>query len=69
MRLGLAVCTLALAAWGVLRAQKPFKEYPGVEYSDFPLPSDYLNKTEWTRARLHYQSVTRARSVTGAEEI
>jgi Domain of unknown function (DUF4159) len=55
MRLALAVCTLALAAWGVLRAQKPFKEYPGVEYTDFPLPADYLNKTEWTRARLHYQ--------------
>jgi len=21
--------------------QQPFREYPGVEYNDFPLPSDY----------------------------
>lgn len=57
MRLALAVCILALAAWGVLRAQRPFKEYEGSEYNDFPLPPDYLNKTEWTRARLKYPSV------------
>jgi hypothetical protein len=57
MRLVLAVCTLALAAWGVLRAQKPFKEYEGSEYNDFPLPPDYQKKTEWTRARLKYPSV------------
>ena len=55
MRLAFAVVSLALAAWGVLRAQRPFKEYPGVEYTDFPLPPDYLKKTDWTRARLHYQ--------------
>jgi hypothetical protein len=47
---------LVLAAFGVLRAQKPFKEYPGVEYEDFPLPPDYANKTDWTRARLRYPS-------------
>ncbi len=57
MRLVLAVCILALAAWGVLRAQRPFKEYEAAEYNDFPLPPDYLNKTEWTRARLKYPSV------------
>ena len=55
MRLAFAVVSLALAAWGVLRAQRPFKEYAGTEYTDFPLPPDYLKKTEWTRARLHYQ--------------
>lgn len=54
MRLAFAVGFLALAAWGVLRAQKPFKEYPGVEYNDFPLPPDYQKKAEWTRARLRY---------------
>jgi len=57
MRIALAVCTLALAAWGVLRAQRPFKEYEAAEYNDFPLPPDYLKKTEWTRARLKYPSV------------
>jgi hypothetical protein len=54
MRVALAVVLLALAAWGGLFAQKPFKDYPGVEYNDFPLPPDYQNKTEWTRARLRY---------------
>ena len=48
---------VALAAWGVLRAQRPFKEYPGTEYENFPLPPDYQQKTEWTRARLRYPSV------------
>ena len=45
-----------LATWGALRAQKPFQEYPGLEYENFPLPSDYQEKTEWTRARLRYPS-------------
>jgi Domain of unknown function (DUF4159) len=43
--------------FGVLRAQKPFKEYPAIEYSDFPVPSDWQQKTEWTRARLRYPDV------------
>jgi hypothetical protein len=50
MRVVLAFAFLALVAW-----QRPFKEYQGVEYTDFPLPDDYQKKTEWTRARLHYQ--------------
>ena len=48
---------IGLGAWGVLRAQKPFREYPGAEYEDFPLPDDWNQKTEWTRARLRYPSV------------
>lgn len=55
-RAAFAVGFLALAAWGVLRAQKPFKEYEGNEYTDFPLPPDYQQKTEWTRARLRYEN-------------
>ncbi len=39
---------------GVLRAQKPFKEYPAIEYANFALPPDYNQKAEWTRARLRY---------------
>jgi hypothetical protein len=57
MRLALAVVSLALGVWGVLRAQRPFKEYEAQEYNDFPLPPDYQKKTEWTRARLKYPSV------------
>ena len=34
--------------------QRPFREYPGVEYYDFPLPSDYREKTEWAFARLMF---------------
>jgi Domain of unknown function (DUF4159) len=56
MRAAIALAFLLLAAWGVLRAQRPFKEYPGVEYTDFPLPPDYQKKTEWTRARLRYEN-------------
>ena len=47
----------ALGVWGVLRAQRPFKQYQAAEYEDFPLPPDWDNKTEWTRARLQYPSV------------
>src|SRR5215467_4074868 len=53
-RIALAVGFLGLATWGVLRAQRPFKEYPAREYVDFPVPPDWNNKTEWTRARLKY---------------
>jgi hypothetical protein len=45
-----------LATWGILHAQRPFKEYPGVEYENFPLPPDYRDNAEWTRARLRYPS-------------
>src|SRR5580704_2247038 len=47
----------ALTVLGVLRAQRPFKQYQAAEYEDFPLPSDWSQKAEWTRARLHYPSV------------
>ena len=59
LRATLAVAVLSLGAWGVLRAQKPFREYPALEYVDFPLPPDYTDKTEWTRARLKYPDITR----------
>src|ERR1700676_2663483 len=53
----LLVSFLTLAAWGALLAQRPFKQYPAIEYEDFPLPPDWNKKTEWTRARLRYPSV------------
>ena len=46
-----------LSAWGVLHAQKPFKEYPAIEYENFPLPPDWNQKSEWVRARLRYPDI------------
>jgi hypothetical protein len=37
-----------------LFAQRPFREFPGNEYEDFPLPPDYQQPAEWTFARLMY---------------
>jgi hypothetical protein len=46
---------LGLAALGVAIAQlRPFREYPGREYEDFELPSDYKIPAEWVFARLMY---------------
>ena len=48
----LILASLGLVGFlGALHAQKPFKEYPAIEYNDFPLPPDWEKKTEWTRAR------------------
>ncbi len=53
---------LGLALFSTLLAfQRPFKEYPGIEYNDFPLPSDFQEKTEWAFARLMYPSAPYAR--------
>ena len=46
-----------LCASAVLRAQRPFKEYPALEYENFPLPPDWNQKTEWVRARLRYPDI------------
>ena len=47
--LGLIACVGALRAF-----QAPFREYPGQEYNDFPLPPDYQQKAEFMFARLMY---------------
>jgi len=58
LRTALAVGFLGLVTvLGVLRAQKPFKEYPAIEYENFPIPPDYNKPAEWTRARLRYPDV------------
>ncbi|HEY6344426.1 MAG TPA: DUF4159 domain-containing protein [Bryobacteraceae bacterium] len=62
--------TLIRAAWaaagaailaGTLCAQLPFREYPGIEYNDFPLPANYQEKTEYAFARLMYPQYPGAR--------
>jgi hypothetical protein len=50
---------LAAASLGALFAfQRPFRQYPGVEYDNFPLPPDYQQKTEFAFARLMYPQVS-----------
>src|SRR5579884_1131194 len=50
--------TLALAGTTLVGSlfafQQPFREYPGWEYNDFPLPPDYQRPGEWVFARLMY---------------
>jgi hypothetical protein len=36
---------------------RPFREYPGVEYNDFPLPTDAMVPGEWLFARFMYRAV------------
>jgi hypothetical protein len=57
-RIVVTVLGLILAVIGIVYAQKPFREYPGSEYESFPLPPDYQEKTEFTRARLMYRGVS-----------
>jgi len=57
-----ASCAVAL---GTLCAfQRPFREFPGIEYrvGDIQFPPDYLEKTEWAFARLMYPLAPGARS-------
>lgn len=42
----------------VLSAQRPFRQYPGREYGDFPLPDDWQQPGEWVFARLMYPPST-----------
>ena len=42
---------------GRVRAQKPFKEYPAIEYEIFRFPRIKTRPTEWTRARLRYPDI------------
>ena len=48
------LCGGLLLLGGIYAFQRPFREYPGAEYEDFPLPPDYQEKTEWVFARLMY---------------
>ena len=45
---------LALLCIGALWAQKPFRQYPGVEYFRFDTPADANEKTEFVFARMMF---------------
>jgi hypothetical protein len=50
----LAVGGAAALAGTLFAFQLPFREYPGIEYNDFPLPPDAYDKAEFMFARLMY---------------
>jgi hypothetical protein len=55
---GVGLGMIALTA--LYAFQRPFREYPGIEYNDFPKPPDYREKTEWAFARLMYPQSRRS---------
>jgi hypothetical protein len=58
MRRGMLRPAIGLALLGALYGyQRPFRQYPGIEYENFPLPPDYQEKTEWVFARLMYPQI------------
>jgi hypothetical protein len=60
VRAAVVLIVLVVAGtWGILLAQKPFREYAGNEYNDFPLPPDWNKPAEFIRARLAYRDVGR----------
>ncbi|HWB83148.1 MAG TPA: DUF4159 domain-containing protein [Bryobacteraceae bacterium] len=43
-----------LALGALFAFQRPFRQFPGVEYYNFPLPPDWQVQGEWTYARLMF---------------
>jgi len=66
VRVGLGgLIILGLGLTGLHAFQKPFREYPGLEYNDFPLPLDAQRPAEWTFARLMYPQAPGVRGFRG----
>jgi len=61
MRVLWALAGAAAALAAVSDVRLPFREYPGIEYNDFPLPPDYREQTEFAFARLMYPPAPTAR--------
>jgi len=51
---GLRLAAGTLVFLTILYGQHPFREYPGTEYNDFPLPPDWQARAEWAFGRLMY---------------
>jgi hypothetical protein len=57
-RRGLAALAAGLCLAGLAFADPlPFREYIGMEYGDFELPTDFREPAEWVFARLMYPSI------------
>src|SRR5271166_1317602 len=54
-----AMCVFFSLIGAIYALQKPFREYNdiAIEYSGFPVPSDWSVKGEWTFGRLMYPAV------------
>ena len=68
--MGIRMPVRRVAIWvvfcGALFAfQKPFRQYPGVEYDNFPLPKDWNEKTEFVFTRLMYPPAPGVRGYRG----
>ena len=63
MKFLIASLSTLLVITGLYAFQRPFREYPGREYENFPLPEDWQEKTEWAFARLMYPATNRARGL------
>jgi len=60
LRRSAAIVSGTLLVFGALYAfQRPFREYPGVEYENYPIPKDFKEPGEWGFARLMYPPVGR----------
>lgn len=51
-RSAVLIAAFSLTTIGVLFAQKAWREYPALEYGNFPIPPDFQEKTEWVFGRL-----------------
>jgi hypothetical protein len=56
--LSLATLLFACALFAFQNFQKPWREYPAFEYNNFPIPSDYQEKTEFVFGRLMYPNAS-----------
>src|ERR1700727_1983231 len=74
-RVTFAFCFVAiLSAWGVLRAQKPFKEYPALEYPgywtmDYPRSDRHLLAGIRRLTRIDTRSVEQVVTLDGTDEV
>src|SRR3954471_1019476 len=53
LKLLLSVITIFGAAWAF---QRPFRQYPGQEYTNFEVPADAYEKTEFVMGRLMFKA-------------
>ena len=53
----IAASLLISSFGGAYAFQSEFREYPGLEYYDFPKPPDWHDRTEWVFGRLMYPAV------------